>query len=209
MENTLQMNQMLRVSVEELSKELARAVTERDRAIRSLVRTGFQDLGGEEWKPPIGKNPLIEKDLREELARVTKERDKWHQSYIHVCEASAETYCPVFVRKLKEVSSELAHVTEERNVFKARSAITEVDLAKSVMFDIVTEEKKAALEERDNLRIQIAQCKRALTIVNSRWKELYKVICKFNFDIGNSEMRKAVNDTDDLLSPLHESLEKM
>lgn len=28
-----------------------------DRATRALVRAGFQDLGGEEWKPPIGPEP--------------------------------------------------------------------------------------------------------------------------------------------------------
>ena len=32
---------------------------ELDRAKRALVRAGFQDLGGEEWQPPLGKPPVF------------------------------------------------------------------------------------------------------------------------------------------------------
>lgn len=36
------------------AEDVGQALTDRDRARRTLLRAGFQDLGGEEWKPPIG-----------------------------------------------------------------------------------------------------------------------------------------------------------
>lgn len=30
-----------------------------ERAERALLRSGFQDLGGQEWKPPLGKPPIF------------------------------------------------------------------------------------------------------------------------------------------------------
>lgn len=32
---------------------------ERDKAVKSLKASGFTDMGGEFWRPPIGKNPLF------------------------------------------------------------------------------------------------------------------------------------------------------
>jgi hypothetical protein len=39
--------------------QLAAPVDRLDRAERALRRAGFQDLGGEEWKPPLGKPPIF------------------------------------------------------------------------------------------------------------------------------------------------------
>ncbi len=36
------------------SLKIKRLTKERDKAMRALIRAGFQDFGGEEWKPPIG-----------------------------------------------------------------------------------------------------------------------------------------------------------
>jgi hypothetical protein len=37
--------------------ERDRALIRLDRAERSLLRAGFEDLGGQEWEPPMGKPP--------------------------------------------------------------------------------------------------------------------------------------------------------
>jgi len=34
---------------------LIKAIAQRDRAVRALNRSGFKDLGGEEWKPPVNE----------------------------------------------------------------------------------------------------------------------------------------------------------
>jgi hypothetical protein len=46
---------------------------ERDKAVRSLLVSGYVDLGGELWKPPLGKNPLAQIDeLRSLTARLAE-----------------------------------------------------------------------------------------------------------------------------------------
>jgi chromosome segregation ATPase len=58
------------------------------RACRTLVRHGFTDNGGEEWKPPIGYMPGQKQEMEREIARLTdslvnanSDAENWKSKY--------------------------------------------------------------------------------------------------------------------------------
>lgn len=55
-----------RADGDELAKEL-------ERAKRALVRSGFEDLGGQEWKPPVNRRVA---ELQERVNELTKALEK-------------------------------------------------------------------------------------------------------------------------------------
>lgn len=63
-------------AVAEITKQKARA----DRAERALVGAGWQDLGGAEWKPPLGKPPrffeVMPKEASDELDYLRSEVER-------------------------------------------------------------------------------------------------------------------------------------
>lgn len=59
-----------------------------ERAERALIRAGFQDLGGQEWKPPLGKAPdyIADADTLEKLVEILDSH-----LYLYPCPDAEET----------------------------------------------------------------------------------------------------------------------
>jgi hypothetical protein len=72
-------------------QEVARNLNKRryERAERALLAAGFEDLGGQEWKPPLGKAPrFIEvHDAAREMAIAEAVRDCARNNFTHTFEA--------------------------------------------------------------------------------------------------------------------------